>query len=504
MTLLDIINTLKGIALNQPEIRGVSDGDVYEALNGNPSLKYSVFHVTQTSHSTNDGWDTYGLSLFIIDRLMDDSSNRLEIQSRAKETLNNIIYTFCQNFDAEHNTISFTPFTQKFKDNTAGVWCNVNISVLADTICPLDYAGGSYYPSVTVIDNLDIYIKETGVYEVPEGYTGYGTITVDFPIQPSINVELNENKEYTIEADPEYAGVKEINVKVDVPIQESKKASFTDNGSYTVTKDDEYAGVKEINVEVNVPIQESKTITVVDNIEYTVESDPEYKGMKRVNIEVDVPLQTKDIFLNENALYSIQPDPEYKGIEDLTISVNVPIPQIEPIATLSLKEGDKGTLLPSEGYDALQGVNYEVSKGKMKIPNGICLSGSTFTTFDGSNWDWSLVYDCAYMFSQCKNLTEVTNIPLKPKNCYSMFYWCDLIAIDMSDWDFSEVYDLGRMFYMCQNLKEVKMAGSVDKLASCADMFKSVGRGGQFYYPAQYDYSKIIAELPDTWTAVPY
>jgi hypothetical protein len=34
-------------------------------------------------------------------------------------------------------------------------------------------------------------------------------------------------------------------------------------------------------------------------------------------------------------------------------------------------------------------------------------------------------------------------------------------------------------------------------------MFNGVPKNGTFYYDPAYDYSKIIAKLPTTWTAVP-
>ena len=79
MTLLQIIDTLKEIALGQPNIRTASDGDIYESLNGNTSVKYGVFHINQTNHQTTENTDTYGLNLFYVDRLEDDERNRLQI-----------------------------------------------------------------------------------------------------------------------------------------------------------------------------------------------------------------------------------------------------------------------------------------------------------------------------------------------------------------------------------------------------------------------------------------
>jgi hypothetical protein len=65
------------------------------------------------------------------------------------------------------------------------------------------------------------------------------------------------------------------------------------------------------------------------------------------------------------------------------------------------------------------------------------------------------------------------------------------------------VTNMSRMFQKCSNLTEVKMSGDVSKVSTPYDMFDNVKSGGTFYYNPQYDYSKIIAVLPSTWTAVP-
>lgn len=59
------------------------------------------------------------------------------------------------------------------------------------------------------------------------------------------------------------------------------------------------------------------------------------------------------------------------------------------------------------------------------------------------------------------------------------------------------------MFEYCPNLTSVTMTGDVSNVAYVNGMFRSVTTEGTFYYNPQYDYSKIIAELPATWTAVP-
>ena len=68
MTLFEIINKLKDIAISKPNINYVGDGDVY-TLNSLPNIDYSVFFITQNDHSIDSDTITYSLNLFYIDRI---------------------------------------------------------------------------------------------------------------------------------------------------------------------------------------------------------------------------------------------------------------------------------------------------------------------------------------------------------------------------------------------------------------------------------------------------
>jgi surface protein len=103
------------------------------------------------------------------------------------------------------------------------------------------------------------------------------------------------------------------------------------------------------------------------------------------------------------------------------------------------------------------------------------------TSLDASNWDTSKVTDMSNMFKYCSNLT----------------------SLDLSNWDTSNVTDMNEMFNLCSALTELKMGGDISKVTNVTSMFSNVFSTGTFYYNPQYDYSKIIAVLPSTWTAVP-
>ena len=129
MTLFEIINKLKDIAISKPNINFVGDGDVY-VLNSLPNIDYSVFFITQNEHSIYQDTLTYSLNLFYIDRISDSEDNVLNIQSDGMLQLTNIINTlvFSEDVDVEGD-ITFVPFIQRFADQCAGIYCNVRFIV---------------------------------------------------------------------------------------------------------------------------------------------------------------------------------------------------------------------------------------------------------------------------------------------------------------------------------------------------------------------------------------
>lgn len=140
MTLVEVVNELKAIAMTQPNIRSAGEGNVYDFMNGNPSSKYSVFFISQTTHREDENFVYYGFNLFHINRL--DSTlenNRLQEQSIAKDVLSNIIKTFCNMHDAKVESLVYHPFTEKFKDLTCGMYVTVEFQIPLDYLCEEDY-----------------------------------------------------------------------------------------------------------------------------------------------------------------------------------------------------------------------------------------------------------------------------------------------------------------------------------------------------------------------------
>lgn len=196
MTLFEIVDILKKIALNQPNIRSASDGSVYDKMNTNPSVQYDVFHISQTNHQEDFDTDYYGLQLFYISRLEDSlEDNRLQIQSIGKEILGNVIRTFCENFTIGYPTITYIPFTQRFNDLTAGVYCNVRLEVPKDLVCADDYLAEVVPNSGLKLQDIGITITENGLRVITPGaeYDGIGEIRINTEVPQVTSEDLISN-----------------------------------------------------------------------------------------------------------------------------------------------------------------------------------------------------------------------------------------------------------------------------------------------------------------------
>lgn len=137
MTLSEVIKTMEVVASHQPSIKMVVENDVFR-LNAKADARYGVFAFVQGEHSTNidSNLITYAFTLFYVDRLKNDRSNQIEIQSVGVQTLDNIIRQLDDLGIYSEQTCSFHVFNQRFLDECAGVFCNVSLSVPVGTLCP--------------------------------------------------------------------------------------------------------------------------------------------------------------------------------------------------------------------------------------------------------------------------------------------------------------------------------------------------------------------------------
>lgn len=201
MTLQEIIKILQDIALTQPNVRSVGEGDIYDTLNAEGSTRYAYFFITQNKHTQTEDVDRYSLNVFYIDRLEDDKSNKLQIQSIGKEVLSNIFNTFADDFDADFSGVDFQVFTERFSDYCAGVYATVTFEVMRDGSCP-DYYGDKYVPFIPIkIINQTKQVKFTsnGIYDITydSDFTGLENVVVDVDVDSSQYYDQGYNEGYS-------------------------------------------------------------------------------------------------------------------------------------------------------------------------------------------------------------------------------------------------------------------------------------------------------------------
>lgn len=139
MTLAQVITKMKEIAAQQPAVSLIIDNDIYR-LNATPDATYGVFAYTQGQHTGNvDGsLHRFAFTLFYVDRLNEDHSNEIEVQSVGVQVLETILRAMSDAgiFAGDY---SVNTFTQRFLDDCAGAFASTTFEVPFDTLCVDDY-----------------------------------------------------------------------------------------------------------------------------------------------------------------------------------------------------------------------------------------------------------------------------------------------------------------------------------------------------------------------------
>lgn len=140
MTLIQVVKAFEIIASHQPSVNMVVQNDIFR-LNACSDARYGVFGWTQGIHTTSvdSSFINYQFTFFYVDRLTEDKSNQIEVQSVGIETLDNIIKAMDARGLVVEANYNMQTFNQRFLDECAGVFCNVTISVPASSLCPEEY-----------------------------------------------------------------------------------------------------------------------------------------------------------------------------------------------------------------------------------------------------------------------------------------------------------------------------------------------------------------------------
>ena len=141
MTLEKLLYEISEMAIHQEIINYSAAGSDIYGLNGRTIKDWPVLFVSPTgSHTVKEGTTIYSLTLYYLERLLDDSENEVGILSTAIEELKNIVRNVklidgVVDIEEIYQITNFIE-TEAFNDRVAGAYCTVQIEVLNNTICP--------------------------------------------------------------------------------------------------------------------------------------------------------------------------------------------------------------------------------------------------------------------------------------------------------------------------------------------------------------------------------
>lgn len=312
MNLLQTIRTIEEVAKGIPNVHTVVSA--FEDLNREDTV-YSAVIIQQQSHTHNDDWIQYNFYIGMADRLVEDGSNELSVQSTAMNNIHSIVRALRNILPSAEISYSNTNvFTQRFISLCAGAYETVSI-ILPISECD-DINEG-----IPGLDTLSTTITSNGDYNfVPEGL-GFDSVHVVVDVQPEVSLEersisINENGQVIVTTTPGFTGMSKVNINVAVPQEGGYKEGYDEGYSKGHQE-----GVTEGYAD-GVATQKSKLqdITITRNGVYDRED-----GYK--HIVVDVPASAAaegyTININENGTFTYTPQ---EGVvwNSVTVIANVP------------------------------------------------------------------------------------------------------------------------------------------------------------------------------------
>lgn len=164
MTYFDLLNKIKTLSQSHQLVNDFHEGDVYNYMNSGDH-KYPCVFLTMNTISTDTTGTTYKFTLFYIDRLTEDESNKIVVQSTGVSVISQILGVLVNdNATLELQSAEYTMFTEKFADYCGGVFCNVVVSDL------LNSTTNDVECDDLNFDQTSIIIDKNGTYELFGNY----------------------------------------------------------------------------------------------------------------------------------------------------------------------------------------------------------------------------------------------------------------------------------------------------------------------------------------------
>ena len=408
MRYFDFIKEIKEISTSHILVNEYGEGDIYEYLN-NGEHKYPCIFLTVTNLTTTDSGTAINFTLFYTDRLVENQANKTAIQSTGISVIKQILSKYEQ-LHPEYllNNVNYTPFTEKFTDMCAGIFCDVVIENQIDTLEDYDNEceeGAFAVKTITLTKN--------GVYDI----VGYDSAVVLVEADCHEYEELVDELTNTIE-------------QKEVEIDSLEK---------------EIVNVNSINELLNEEINSlNMTIEQKDIIIY--EKDEQINSVTTLSI-------------TENGTYT--PPTDVLGYNEVVVNVES---KVKRLKVSSLKVTNDCIVDGTWGAESIDTSNVE---GMSRM----FFNCSSLQSLDVLGWVTNNVTDMSYMFYNCQSLQslDVSNFDTSNvKNMGSMFYNCQSLQSlgDLSNFDTSKVTNMGSMFSNCKSLQSLDVSNFVTNIVT--------------------------------------
>lgn len=146
MTLKETIQAIEWAAIQQPSINMIVRNDIFR-LNSCQYARYGVFGWTQQQHTEEEDLITFNFNFFYVDRLNEDKSNEIDIQSVGIQTLSNII-RLLEGKGIYTESWQYQTFNQRFHDECAGVYATVALQADVNSVC------SEAFPDLHILDDF--------------------------------------------------------------------------------------------------------------------------------------------------------------------------------------------------------------------------------------------------------------------------------------------------------------------------------------------------------------
>lgn len=465
----ELIKLIKDVSLALPDVNSFYTGDVYE-INADQSVKYASVVLTNQEHNFDNNNDkfNYNFVLFFIDRLLDDESNRIDVQTAGISALKNIV-TALEDYGIIIDSFRFTLFKERFNDVCSGAYATFTIQI--DDIDCNEYLG------IITPDKLKaISITSNGTYE---GLYSKVIVDVPAPYYRSRHLEATENHKLYVASDEGLDGYESVNVNVPTPsIEENRIIIEPANGTYKIKPTSGHDAMKEVSLTVAVPNPALTALHITENGTYEA-VDSGYYGFASVSVDVPQPTYNSgELVAKENGVYRAS-DNGYDGY--YAVLVDVPEP---PLMSLNVAENghyDANTY----GVRGFESVTVDVpqTSGKWVLPDGIKFInseaidtslfdvtnmtdmssmlrglGSGVTSLDFTEWNTSNVINMSYMLNNNKNIKSYDLTSFDTSNVTdmsSMFSNSEILRYVANNFNTSAVTTMETMFLDCAALNDI-------------------------------------------------